>query len=1024
MPGVTVTATQGDKKVVAVTDSTGAYSFPDLADGVWKVTVEMLTFAPATKDIGVAPNAPPAEWDLKLLSMDEIKSSIQTAPPAAAPSTATPTAAATATGTAAPAAGATGQPAAQTASAAPAAPPAKGKKPAKGTAAPATPQAGFQRTEVNASADSAGATGGAAASAPPPSIASTADATQSADAFVVNGSSSNGIQRAAIGNGRKGPGSLFNIGAVFVLNNSELNARNYSLTGQDTPQPYQNNFRVSANFGGPVYMPHVFRWNNANFFLNWTMNRVRSASNTGSGVMPTTDERAGNFSQVLGSSGSPITLLDPSTGVPVPNNIIPASRISPQAQYLLGFYPLPNFTSAGQSTNYQVPLNSHSSVDAFQARLMKQIDNKNRVNFNGGYQNSRGQTPNVFEFLDGNNSAGFQISGQYFHTFSRTLYGSFTVQYSRQSVLATPFFANKTNVSGLAGIGGNDQTALDWGPPSLGFTSGIFGLSDGVEKLTRNQTTAFTGTVNYTHRPHNFTFGGDWRIQDFSTVGQQNGRGGFTFNGNATGFDFADFLYGIPDASNIAFGNADKYLRAGMYDAYVDDDWRVSPSFSVRLGLRWEYGSPITEEYGRLVNLDIAPGFTASAPVLANNPVGPLTGMRYPSSLVNPDKHAVQPRASFAWKPIFGASTVVRGGYGVYYNTQAYMPMATQMMQQSPLSKSLSVSNSPSDPLTLANGFVASPNTTTDTFALDPHFRVGYAQIWNLSVQQNVSASNLLTVTYTGTKGTGQPQEFLPNTYPIGAINPCPTCLPGYYYLTSNGNSEVEAVQAQLRRRFHGGLQTTFAYTYSKAIDDANPGGSGWTIAQNWLDLEGERGLSNFDQRNLLTASLQYSTGVGVHGGALLTGWRGQVFKGWTILSNINAGSGHPLNPTYSALVPGTGINGTFRPEYTGADIYLSTGGRYLNPAAYAAPPAAQWGNAGRNTIIGPDQFSMNGSMQRSFSDHINIRFDATNVLNHPTFPGWNTTFNPNLSGGGSLFGTRTSPGQMRVIQATVRWTF
>jgi hypothetical protein len=83
----------------------------------------------------------------------------------------------------------------------------------------------------------------------------------------------------------------------------------------------------------------------------------------------------------------------------------------------------------------------------------------------------------------------------------------------------------------------------------------------------------------------------------------------------------------------------------------------------------------------------------------------------------------------------------VRGGYGVYYNTSAYNQMARTMYQQSPLSKSLSVQYSASNPLTLANGFVASPNTTTNTFAIDPHFRVGYAQIWNLSLQQNLSAS-------------------------------------------------------------------------------------------------------------------------------------------------------------------------------------------------------------------------------------------------------------------------------------------
>ena len=102
-----------------------------------------------------------------------------------------------------------------------------------------------------------------------------------------------------------------------------------------------------------------------------------------------------------------------------------------------------------------------------------------------------------------------------------------------------------------------------------------------------------------------------------------------TANGVAvagTGSDFADFLLGIPDTSSIAFGNADKYFRTSTYDAYFQDDWRVSAGFTLNAGLRWEYSSPIVEKYGRLVNLDIKPGFGAEAPVLGSSPTGPTTG--------------------------------------------------------------------------------------------------------------------------------------------------------------------------------------------------------------------------------------------------------------------------------------------------------------------------------------------------------------------------------------------------------------
>ena len=109
----------------------------------------------------------------------------------------------------------------------------------------------------------------------------------------------------------------------------------------------------------------------------------------------------------------------------------------------------------------------------------------------------------------------------------------------------------------------------------------------------------------------------DFRRQEFNYLAQQNPRGTFTFTGASTGSDFADFLLGIPDTSSIAFGNADKYFRQSVYDAYFTDDWRINPAITLNAGVRWEYGAPITEIYGRLVNLDIAPGFSAAAPVLA-----------------------------------------------------------------------------------------------------------------------------------------------------------------------------------------------------------------------------------------------------------------------------------------------------------------------------------------------------------------------------------------------------------------------
>jgi hypothetical protein len=185
-------------------------------------------------------------------------------------------------------------------------------------------------------------------------------------------------------------------------------------------------------------------------------------------------------------------------------------------------------------------------------------------------------------------------------------------------------FENRTNISGEAGITGNNQDPINWGPPTLIFSSGIASLSDAESAFDRNETNAVSSSISWNHGHHNVTLGGDFRRQEFNYFSQQDPRGTFTFTGVATGVsDFADFLEGIPDTSAIAYGNADKYLRQSAYDAYVTDGWRLRPELTINAGIRWEYGSPITELYGRLVNLDVVTGFSAVAPVLGSDPTGP-----------------------------------------------------------------------------------------------------------------------------------------------------------------------------------------------------------------------------------------------------------------------------------------------------------------------------------------------------------------------------------------------------------------
>ena len=378
------------------------------------------------------------------------------------------------------------------------------------------------------------------------------------------------------------------------------------------------------------------------------------------------------------------------------------------------------------------------------------------------------------------------------------------------------------------------------------------------------------------------------------------------------------------------------------------------------------------------------------------------------------------------------------------------------MAQQAPLSTSLSVANDATCVLTLASGFRNCGGTTPDTFALDPNLRVGYAQTWQLSAQRDLPGAMVATATYLGTKGTHGMQEFLPNTNPIGAANACPSCPAGFVYRTSNGNSTREAAHLQLRRRLRSGLAASVDYTWAKAIDnDAQLGAqghvtatsesgsgsqsssgqstglqstsetgkmSGPAIAQDWRDLRAERGLSTFNQRHLLKAQIQYTTGMGIGGGTLLSGWRGRLVKEWTAMTQISAGTGLPETPIYLATVPGTGVTGTIRPDLTGARIASARAGYFLNVAAFSAPAPGQWGTSRRNSVTGPDQFSLDTSMSRTFRlrppFNLDVRMDATNILNHAAFTGWNTIVNS------TTFGLPAGTNPMRSLQITGRLRF
>jgi len=982
VPGVTVTAKKGNTTFTVVTDERGLYRFADLSEGKWTLDLSFQCFAPIQTEVAITAKNTPGTFELNLLPPDQLK-------------------------------------------------------------ALATPSEGSTSNPTLVSRAQPPKARAPSTQAPPVEIPKPQEDAnqQSSDGFVVNGSVNNAATSQysldrAFGNRRPNSKGLYNGGFSLVLDNSALDAKAYSLSGIDSPKPAYNRITYGVTFGGPLHIPHLVQ-RGPNLFLAYQGSRSSDAV-TDSALVPTAEERAGDLAN---AAGQPSTILDPATGQPYPNSLVP---VSAQAGALLQLYPLPNLSGNGLY-NYQIPVLDSSHEDVVQTRADKTLGRRDQLYGNFNLQSIRAGNVNLFRFVDDTDTLGMNTAINWAHRFNRQIFFYATYRFSRLRTLTRPEFANRENVAANAGVAGTDQAPAFWGPPALNFTSGLAALSDAQSAFNRNRTDGFSASASIYRGHHNITVGADLRKEQYNQFFEQDPRGTFTFNGATTGSDLVDFLIGVPDTSSIAFGNADKYLRQTVYDAYGTDDWRLLPSLTINAGARWEYGAPMTELQNRLVNLDVTSGFAQIAPVLASDPVGSLTGTHYPRSLIRPDRSGIEPRIGISWRPLPASTLVVRAGYGIYHDTSVYLAPVLQLAQQAPLSTSVKVQNSAACPLTLANGFTPCSTTTADTFALDPNFRVGYAQTWHLSVQHDLPWAMQMVATYLGVKGTHGVQEYLPNSYPVGAADPCPSCPSGFAYESSGGNSNRQAGQVQLRRRLRGGLMASLLYTYSKSIDDDSVlGGAGHTsnsstqnsdtsaptsetpqtpaVAQDWLNLRAERSLSAFDQRNLLNVQLQYTTGQGLEGHTLMNGWAGRVLKEWTLLARTNVGSGLPESPSYPATVPGTGWVGPLRPSLTGQPVTSNEPGRHLNPAAYAVPAPGTWGNAPRFSITGPSQFSLDSALQRTFRTrgrfYFDARLDATNLLNHAAFTSWDTTV------GSSLFGQPVSANSMRSLQATFRLRF
>ena len=817
---------------------------------------------------------------------------------------------------------------------------------------------------------------------------------------------------------------------------SSLDAAPYPLNGQATPKPSYVQQRFGATIGGPLVIPKLVNSPRTFFFLNYTGNHSSSPFDAYSTV-PTAAERAGDLSALDRA------IIDPTTGAPFTNAQIPASRLDPAAQSLLNLFPAPNQIGARQ--NFHSVTTTSTNLDDVNVRFVRAFGatpqpgrGGGRGGFGGGgrggagragvsnlniqihYRRSENVDANAFPTLGGASSlSAWDVPVNYTFTKGGML-NAIRLQFNRQQTGTQNLYAFNQNIAGAAGLAGVATDPFDWGAPNLSLSS-FTGLRD-VNPATRtDRTLAIGDSIVKTYGRQTLRFGGDYRDIRADARTDANARGTFVFSGLYTGVDFADFLLGLPQQSTVQFGPGPEQFRSRSWDAFLQDDWRASDTVTVNAGVRYEYFSPVSEASGRLVTLDVAPDFTAAVPVVAGG-TGPYSGT-FGDAIVNPFRGGVAPRVGLAWRPKPG--TVVRTGYGINYNASVYQTIAQQLAAQPPFAITNTVLASRSDPVPLESALLeVAPGVAVNSYAVDPNYRLGFVQIWNLDLQRDLTRTITVGIGYTGSKGTDLDIVRAPNRGPDGLR--IPDVAP-FLFDSSQGDSILHALTLRIRKRLTGGFAAGASYTLSRSIDDASSiGGSGVTVAQNDEDLAAERGLSSFDQRHRFNGDVTMELPFGANRRWLQTGLPAALLGGWQLNGTVQLASGTPFTARVLGDVADVarGTNGTLRANYSGVPIDLPdpTTASFFNTAAFTIPAAGTFGNAGRNTIIGPGTEVVNLGVTRNITltgtRVLSLQALASNLFNTVQFATIDTIVNS------PTFGQVTSVRPMRRIQLLVRFRF
>jgi hypothetical protein len=521
---------------------------------------------------------------------------------------------------------------------------------------------------------------------------------------------------------------------------------------------------------------------------------------------------------------------------------------------------------------------------------------------------------------------------------------------------------------------GLNTGATATGAPSINI-SGFDGTGETPPEGRNDVTGHVTDAVSYNFGKHQLRFGGEYRKAQLDEFYFRNALGSFTFDGsqgvnhkgypvnpNAYGSTvkaLADFLAGEVYTSSFASGNAERTVYVNSYDLFAQDAWQLTRRLNVNYGLRYDYVGPLHNGDRNLPTF--RPG-SATGLLVQGNGIDNL----YPQ-----DRNNFAPRLGFAFQPRENGSLVVRGAFGVYFDSSSLSPFFDNRpsnggpngFEGNPAGTSPVQTVTPSG-YTIVSGrpiFNTGAANVVGIFSVDPNFRTPYTYNYQFGIEQSLSPRAVFSLSYVGSSNRKQITLADINQTPLNAASSTPVQRTRPYYgqyanygvinqVESNGSGNYNALQTTLRTSSYHGISTVLNYTWSHSLDDMTVYRS--RLPQDSTNLKGDYGNSDYDTRNNFNGAIFYNLPRLGHG----PDW---ISSGWQINGAASFRGGLPFNIATSSDNSGTGEKYQ-RPNLVGnphngvTHSIVSSGIQWINSSAFATPSPGTFGDLRRNQVFGP----------------------------------------------------------------------